>query len=84
MEDQTGDERITLRLIWRKWCSWFMTVLSVSVQPPCSATNEVGRMAEVWVVASCLTGGMCRICIEHCRWKIRCPLEWILCDVYRV
>jgi len=23
MEDQTGGERITLRLILRKWCSWY-------------------------------------------------------------
>ena len=32
-----------------------------------SATSEVGRMAEVWVVTSYLTGGMCPICIEYCR-----------------
>ena len=49
-----------------------------------SATSEVGRMAEMWVVASCLIGRVCPICIEYCRWKIRCPLEWILCDMYRV
>ena len=67
MEDQTGGGQITLRWILRRWCSLFMTVLSVGVQPLGSVTREVGSMAEVWVVALCLNGRMCAISIECCR-----------------
>jgi hypothetical protein len=51
-----GGDRITLRWILGRWCSWFVVMLNGSVRPPGSVAREVGRWTGSWVVASCRTG----------------------------